>query len=138
MYFIDTTILIYALSENSAEQSKATRALEILQLTDCVLSIQVLQEFYVQSTRSSRVSPLSHDEASAFIATLRRYKIQDNTIVVFQMALRLKERYQISFWDASILAAANITGCTTVFSEDLNTNQIYDNVRVINPFVIDK
>jgi predicted nucleic acid-binding protein len=54
------------------------------------------------------------------------------------MALRLKERYQISFWDASILAAANITGCTTVFSEDLNTNQIYDNVRVINPFVIDK
>ncbi|MCW1970758.1 MAG: PIN domain-containing protein [Anaerolineae bacterium] len=135
MYFIDTNILIYALCASESETNKANQALSILRKEDCALSIQVLQEFYVQATRPNRTQSLSHNEASAFIATLRRYPIQDNTLAVFQVALKIKERYQTSFWDASIIAAAKALNCGVILSEDLNRGQLYEGIRVINPFL---
>ena len=46
----------------------------------------------------------------------------------------LRRRYQVSHWDATIIAAAQQLGCDTLYSEDLNHGQIYDNVRIVNPF----
>jgi predicted nucleic acid-binding protein len=63
MRFLDSNILLYAISKNPAERSKAEEAYAILQSDDLALSVQVLQEFYVQAIRSTRPDALSHDEA---------------------------------------------------------------------------
>ena len=60
MIFLDTNILLYAISSAPAERVKAEKAREILRRSDLVFSVQVLQEFYVQATRPSRTQPLSH------------------------------------------------------------------------------
>ena len=57
----------------------------------------------------------------------------DGTIV--KEAIRLARRYQVSYFDAQIIAAAKATGCPTLYSEDLNHGQDYDGVRVVNPFI---
>jgi predicted nucleic acid-binding protein len=116
------------------EAPKAAVAREILRSRDLVLSVQVLQEFYVQATRPSRVDPLSHDEALAFIETWKRFPIVDVTLGLFDEAVKVKSRYQLSYWDAAIIAAARQAGCTEVLSEDMNAGQDYGGVRVVNPF----
>lgn len=134
MQFLDTNVLLYLIFPTEKDWVKSQKAAEILQSRESVLSVQVLQEFYVQSTRVSRIDPLTHAEALAFLQTLYRFRIQENTLEVFQKALEIRERYQISFWDSSIVAAAKISGCDRLLSEDLNSGQIYDDVQVINPF----
>ena len=62
MRFLDTNILIYAVSTAAEYAGKRSRALELLGTTDLALSVQVLQELYVQSTRASRPGALTHDE----------------------------------------------------------------------------
>ena len=57
MRFIDTNVLLYAISRDAAEQDKAKRASDLLADHDLALSVQVLQEFYVQATRASRPDP---------------------------------------------------------------------------------
>ena len=64
MRFIDTNVLLYAISRNPEERAKAARANELLADPDLALSVQVLQEFYVQATRASRTDRLSHEQRS--------------------------------------------------------------------------
>jgi predicted nucleic acid-binding protein len=132
--FVDTNILIYSISTASADVEKRQRAISILSATDLALSVQVFQEFYVQATRSSRAFPLSHDQACRMIAALQRYPVQENNMVVLQSALDIRNRYQLSFWDSSILAAARELGCKEVLSEDLQNSGVIAGVRIINPF----
>jgi predicted nucleic acid-binding protein len=134
MRFVDTNILLYSISTLLKEAPKAAIAREILRSRDLVLSVQVLQEFYVQATRPSRPDPLSHDEAIAFIETWKRFPIVDVTLGLFDEAVKVKSRYQLSYWDAAIIAAARQAGCTEVLSEDMNAGQDYGGVRVVNPF----
>jgi predicted nucleic acid-binding protein len=89
----------------------------------------------VQATRATRRDPLSHDEAVGFIETLCKFPVQETTVSLVKAALRTKERFRISYWDAAILEAARALGCDTVLSEDLNDGQNFDGVRVVNPFV---
>jgi predicted nucleic acid-binding protein len=135
MPLVDTNVLIYAISSYAPEREKSRRARSVLQRADCVFSVQVLQEFYVQATRRSRRDCLGHGEAVAFIQALLRFPVQDLTVAVLREALAMKERHQISYWDAAILAAARAAGCQEVLSEDLSHGQDYDGVRVVNPFV---
>ena len=67
MRFLDTNVLLYRISEDPAERDKAEVAANLLQATDLALSVQVLQEFYVQATRTTRQNRLSHDEALALV-----------------------------------------------------------------------
>ena len=69
-----------------------------------------------------------------YIETLRRIPVQPVTEQVFRRATELSNRFGISYWDASILAAAGIIGCEAVYSEDMNDQQDYGGLRVINPF----
>ena len=135
MRFVDTNILIYSLDLEPAQPAKTAIACEILTHSDIALSVQVLQEFYVQATHARRREALSHDLAVRLIEKWQRFRIQDNTIAVLQSALRLKERFQTSYWDAAILAAAKAARCQQLLSEDLNHGQDYDGVVVVNPFV---
>jgi len=135
MTFIDTNILVYAICPCSDERAKAEKARDILRRDDLALSVQVLQEFYVQATRPTRAQPLSHAEATALMNLWLRFSVVELSVSLMQEALRLKDRYQTSYWDAAILAAAGAAGCTELLSEDLNPGQSYDAVRVVNPFL---
>jgi len=134
MTFIDTNILLYAVCPGTPERAKAERAREILRRDDLALSVQVIQEFYVQATRPARTQPLSHAEATTLIHLWLRFTVVELSVPLMQAALRLKDRYQTSYWNAAILAAAATAGCTELLSEDLNPGQSYDGVRLVNPF----
>ena len=134
MTFLDTNILLYAISTDVADRAKALRSREILLQDDLCVSVQVLQEFYVQATRPTRSQPYSHADATAIIGHWLRFHVVALTVPVMQNALQLKERYQVSYWDAAILAAAASAGCTELLSEDLNSGQSYDKIHVTNPF----
>jgi predicted nucleic acid-binding protein len=131
--FVDTNVLLYAVSPEEAEQDKARRANEILDSRRVALSTQVLQEFYVQATRGSRSDPLSHEQAVGYVETLLAFDVQAVTKEIVLAALATRERFRISYWDAAIIEAARSMGCEVVLSEDLN-EQDYAGVRVENPF----
>lgn len=134
MTFVDTNVLLYAICPGAQERAKAQTARAVLRRDDLCLSVQVLQEFYVQATRPTRTQPISHADATALIALWLRFHVVELSVPVLQAALRIKERYQTSYWDAAILAAAATAGCNEVLSEDLNPGQSYDPVRILNPF----
>lgn len=132
--FVDTNVLLYAISRDPEERKKAARANEILSRRDLGLSVQVLQEFYVQATRDSRPDRLTHDQAAALVDSFRRFPVQETTVGVMLSAMSTRQRFDISYWDAAILEAARALSCDVVLSEDLNDGQDYAGVRVENPF----
>lgn len=134
MRFVDTNVLLYTVSRAPEEQDKAAIAREILQQRDLALSVQVLQEFYVQATRKSRADPLRHDQAVRLIESFCRFPVQELTLPIVRSAFVTRDRWGISYWDAAILEAARFRGCEIVLSEDLSDQEDYDGVRVENPF----
>ncbi len=134
MRFVDTNVLLYAISRDPDERTKAARANELLSARDVGLSVQVLQEFYVQATRETRTDRLTHEQAAALVDSFRRFPVQETTIGVMLAAMSTRQRFGISYWDAAILEAARALGCEVVLSEDPNDGQDYAGVRVENPF----
>jgi predicted nucleic acid-binding protein len=132
--FLDTNVLLYSISTAADEAPKRNRAIELLDDDDRVLSVQVLQEFYVQATRASRAGALPHHTAASLIGAWGRFRIQDNTLAVLNAALDVREKTGFSFWDCSIIAAAEIAGCDKLYSEDLSDGRQINGVIVINPF----
>ncbi len=132
--FVDTNVLLYAVSRDPAEQEKAARANAILAAGDLALSVQVLQEFYVQATRRNRPDPLTHEQAVALVESFMRFPVADVTAEVVLAALATRQRFHISYWDAAIIEAARSSGCSILLSEDLGDGQDYAGVRVENPF----
>jgi predicted nucleic acid-binding protein len=132
--FVDTNVLLYAISSDPAEQAKASRASDILTARDLALSAQVLQEFYVQATRASRPDPLPHQQAVRLIESFRRFPVQDVTSAIVMAALDTRQRFRLSYWDAAIIEASRAMGCAEVLSEDLADGQDYAGIRVVNPF----
>lgn len=134
MRFVDTNILLYAISRDPSEADKARRANEILTARDLGLSVQVLQEFYVQATRATRQDAIKHDQAVGLIDAWRRFPVQEMTVDVMVAAFGTRSRFGISYWDAAIIEASRALGCAMVLSEDLGLGTDYDGVRVENPF----
>jgi len=132
--FVDTNVLLYAVSDDPEEQGKAERAKDILAARDVALSVQVLQEFYVQATRHSRPDPLTHEHAVKLVESFLRFPVVEVTTGVMLAALATRERFRISYWDAAILEAGRSLGCEVVLSEDLSDGQDYGGIRVENPF----
>jgi predicted nucleic acid-binding protein len=132
--FVDTNVLLYAVSTARAETDKRRIARAVLDGGDVSVSVQVLQEFYVQATRSTRADRLQHDQAVALIEAWCRFPVQDTTLGLVRAALDTSVRYRISFWDATIVEAARLAGCRVLLSEDLSAGQDFSGVRVENPF----
>lgn len=137
MRFVDTNVLLYAISRDSDERAKANRANEILRSRDLALSVQVLQEFYVQATRQSRDDALTHDQGVELVESFLRFPVAAVTSELVLSAMETRQRFGISYWDAAILAAARSLGCDVVLSEDLADDEDYGGVRVENPFRTD-
>ena len=131
--FLDTNILLYTASANPQESPKKEVAKRLLERDDIGLSVQVLQEFYVNATQKIS-TPIPHDIAVKFIVGFTRYTIASVSIELMGAALKIKTRYQISYWDAAIVAAAQELRCTTLCTEDLNPGQKFGKLQVLNPF----
>ena len=132
--FVDTNVLLYAVSTVRDEADKHVTALAILDRDDVVLSAQVLQEFYVQATRSTKADRLAHDTAVSLIESWLRFRVIETTVSLVQQALATAARWRISYWDAAIVEAARIGNCPIVFSEDLQPGMNFAGVTVRNPF----
>jgi len=133
-YFFDTNILLYSISRNPDESLKRERAISLLEDDSGSLSIQVLQEFYVQATRTSRSDAIAHELAAGLIAAWSRFRIQDMTLPVLYSALQIRKTYRFSFWDSTIVAAARALGCDRVYTEDLSHGQMVEGLAIIDPF----
>jgi predicted nucleic acid-binding protein len=134
MRFVDTNVLLYAASTAPEEQAKAVQARSLLDDDDLALSVQVLQEFYVQATRHTKVERMTHEQASLLVEAFLRFPVQDMTVALMKAGLGARERFKISYWDATIIEAARALGCDTVLTEDLSDGQSYDGITVTNPF----
>lgn len=134
LHFLDTNVLLYSISRNPAESLKRERAIELLDDDSGALSVQVLQEFYVQATRSSRDDALSHELAAGLIEAWSRFNVQDMTLPILSAALRIRQTRGFSFWDSAIIAAALALGCDRVYTEDLTHGQMIDGLTIVDPF----
>jgi predicted nucleic acid-binding protein len=94
----------------------------------------VAAEFFVNATSVKRPFRLAGTDAASLVETWLAYPTLPVTSDLVRAAIDLHQRYQLSYWDAAILAAARLLGCHTVYSEDLNSRQVYDGVTVVNPF----
>ncbi|MGD0190680.1 MAG: PIN domain-containing protein [Rhizomicrobium sp.] len=134
MHFLDTDILLYSISRDAAETRKRDIAIGLLDRDDGAVSIQVLQEFYVQATRDTRTDRISHDIAVGLMRTWMRFRVQDTTLSILNSALEIKSGFGLSYWDSVIVAAARALNCTQLYSEDLRHGLEIDGVTVTNPF----
>ena len=132
--FFDTDILLYSISHDAAETEKRDRAIALLDGDDGALSVQVLQEFYVQATRSTRPDRLTHDLATGLIRRWTRFRVQEMTLTILAGALEIKAAHGFSYWDCAIIAAARALGCRELYSEDMSHGREIDGVTIINPF----
>ena len=131
--FLDTDVLVYALSCSEEDTDKKKKALELIQRADFGLSDQVLQEFYVTVTQKIR-RPLPPDLAVAFLDEYRVFPTVWTDLPLILSAVEVSLRYQIPYWDGAIVAAAEVLGAPILYSEDFNHNQRYGLVHVVNPF----
>ena len=134
MIFVDTDILIYAVSPAPPEADKRRIAQDLLTQDGLALSVQVLQEFYHQVTRPTRPHALTPEQAIRFVENVEHLFVQELTFDLFLAAASISRRFGLSYWDGAILAAARACGCDVVYSEDLRAEQDYDGARVVNPF----
>jgi predicted nucleic acid-binding protein len=132
--FLDTNVLLYSISRAPQEADKCRIAELLLDTGDNALSVQVLQEFYVQATRATRRDALAHDIAAGLMRTWLRFRVQETTLPVMLGALEIKAAHRLSYWDAAIVAAARALGCREILSEDMAHGREMDGVVVVNPF----
>jgi len=131
--FVDTNLIVYANDRNGEE--KHLQAIDLIanliRMQAGAISVQVLQEYANTALTKLR------QESSVVI---RQTRLLESLIVVsptsdmVRRSIEIRNAYQVSFWDASIIAAAELEGCRTLLSEDLNAGQFYSSVQVLNPF----
>jgi predicted nucleic acid-binding protein len=133
--FIDTNVLVYAhdIDAGAKHQIANTVLRELWSERTGVLSVQVLQEFYVNVTRKIP-SPLSKDKARLVVSSYAIWCEETNAAEI-AVAIRIEDESRISFWDALIVASAAKCGATRILSEDLNAGRRIAGILIENPFV---
>lgn len=132
--FLDTNILLYGYDLDApAKRSVAQALIEQAwrQPRNTAISVQVLQEFYVNFVRRGH----RPDEAASVVGDFLLLPVIDNSVALFRLGMTLQTRWQLSLWDAMIVAAAQASGARELFTEDLNHGQDYGGVLAINPFL---
>jgi predicted nucleic acid-binding protein len=137
-FFVDTNILVYAHDVTAEDKHARARALvgELWQSRQGCLSVQVLQEFFVTTTRKIP-KPLDAPAAAQIIDDLAHWHLHAPGAGDVRAAIDIHQRTGASFWDAMILRSAKELGCQILYSEDLNAGQDYAGVHVRNPFLIE-
>ena len=133
--FVDTNVLIYAHDVDApAKRQIAIRLLdELWEQHSGVLSVQVLEEFYVNVTRKL-ARPLAKASARRVVEVYTAWAV-DITTAVVSSAFRIEDEARIGFWDALIVACAVKSGATRILSEDLSAGQRIAGIQIENPFL---
>ena len=131
--FVDTNILIYAFDQTAGTKRDAAAALLTRLWSERAgcLSLQVLQEFYVTTTRKLSLPP---GEALVQVERLGKWTVHRPGVADILLAIQLHRAKKVSFWDAMILRSAMASGCHLLWSEDLTDGQRWDGLVVRNPF----
>jgi len=133
--FVDTNILIYAHDIDAKAKHETAKSVlrDLWRQRAGVLSLQVLQEFYVNVTRKI-ASPLPKEAARLVVNTYAIW-CTEMTPAEVTAAFRIEDEFRIAFWDALIVASAAKSGAVRILSEDLNAGQPIGGIRIENPFV---
>lgn len=133
--FVDSNVLVYVHDSSAGIKREKARELvdRLWRDRHGCLSIQVLQEFYVNVTKKVP-TPLPVDAAWRLVFAFSGWRTHRPATEDVLAAIELQQRHRVSFWDSMILRSAGSLGCEIVWSEDLNAGQSYDGVRVLNPF----
>ena len=133
--FLDTNVLLYAYDLTAGQRH--TRASElVLQLArahEAVVSVQVMQEFYVNAV-SKIAQPLTYEQVLPRLEAFSRWYVHSPLPADVVVATRLAHRYQLSFWDSMVVLSAIRMKCEVLWTEDLNHGQIIEGVEIRNPF----
>lgn len=130
---MDTNVLVYAVDTDPGAQAKRDRARQLIRDDRFGTSAQVVQEFYVTVTRKL-AKPLVPGVAARWVDRLTRMPFVPTDAILLKTAIVRAEAWQIPYWDAAVISAAEALGAKTLFTEDLNDGQLYGTVRVVNPF----
>lgn len=133
--FCDSNVLVYAYDASAGDKRRAALALmdRLWDSGEGAISIQVLQELYVTLVRKI-ANPLSAQQARGIVEDLTAWRVFQPSPSDVVDAIDASERWMNSFWDAMIITAAQCTGATVLWSEDLNDGQDYEGTIVRNPF----
>lgn len=134
---VDTNVLVYAydLSEPEKRQTALTLIRTLATEGRMVVSVQSLNEFYNTVTNPRKPVRISHiDALTAIESIIAAATIVPMTVDIVRRALYGVERYQFSFWDALIWAAAREWGISTLYTEDFSAGATIEGVRIVNPF----
>lgn len=134
--FVDTNILLYAHDLDAGPRHERAAALvrHLWETGGAMISIQVLQEFYVNVTRKID-RPLPPAQARGLIEIYQAWQVECPDAAAVLRASEIQERSQLSFWDAMIISTACQGGASVLLSEDLNHSQVIEGIRVENPFL---
>lgn len=132
--FLDTNVPLYSVSDLPADSAKRAIARDLMRCIDFGVSAQVCQEFYVVATGKLKHA-IPPPTATEFVSKLMNRPFVATDAKLIQAAIELRQRFQISYWDAAIIAAAQRLGAKTIYSEDLSHGQQYGSVQVVNPFL---
>ena len=132
--FVDTNILIYAHDLDAGNKNrKASQILRGLWESGTgIISIQVLQEFYVNITRKIP-APIPRSIARGLVSNYMAWPVELNVPKTLLHASEIEERYQLSFWDSLIIASAYQSGSDKIITEDLNHGQVIEGIIIENP-----
>ena len=132
--FFDTNILVYAVDEcNMHKQIIASKL-----ITDAanskrgVISTQSLQEFFNVAVKKLKLSKEAAKEYVDFFS--EQFPVTQVSVPQIQEAIDICIKHGVSFWDSLILSSANDSGCTIVYSEDMNNGQTIEGAKILNPF----
>lgn len=132
--FVDTNVLIYAHDVDAKAKHEVAKMVlqELWNSRSGTLSMQVLQEFYVNATRKIP-RPISKASARLVVNTYTIWCVETTPLEISH-AFRIEDESRLGFWDALIVAAAIKSGANRILSEDRNTGQTISGVRIENPF----
>ncbi|MGA9544807.1 MAG: PIN domain-containing protein [Candidatus Sulfotelmatobacter sp.] len=132
--FVDSNVFLYALDEANPKKQQAARnwRAELWKSRRGRVSFQVLGEFYVNAVRKQ---PAARDEVRAEVRDLLAWNPVIADAVLLEQGWKIQDRYQFSYWDALIVAAAKACGCRYLLTEDMQSGQKLDGIEVVNPFL---
>lgn len=133
--FFDTNVLVYVFDRSESVKQVQAQDLVTVHMTarDMVLSTQVLQELYVTLTRKKQLGAL---DALEVVTTFAQERVVPTSADLVLRGLALSHSSQLSAWDALIVQSALDAGCTTLYSEDFQNGMRFDDLVVVNPFVL--
>jgi predicted nucleic acid-binding protein len=131
--FIDTTILVYAECRDESKKQKVALALlrQLFESATGVLSTQVLKEYCNVALKKLKLPPV---HIRAQLEVYAQFEVIQVTPAIIRAGLEVHQTRSLAFYDALIVASAQTAGCSVLFSEDMNTGESLDGLRIVNPF----